>query len=239
MPRIIILIFAIAIIGRFTINQNINSASKNKPLLNLIPDEIRSDNFASSVPTHKQFLVTSPINVLVNFNKEFASFSSSVIYNGREVANTPMTSQRSTFIRQSVGPSVGDGIYLVKYTVCFEQDCSDGQFAYQIDGHQITEFANLTGAPNSQVVIEIDQNSIKPSNALVNRGSTINFKNLGGTSLRIRSEPPGQNNYFPPLNSGEIKVGESFSVTLDRPALYFFHLESNPQIKGQIYVQNN
>ena len=237
--RIIILISAILIIGKLTIDRDINSASTNKPKLNLIPDEIRSDNFASSVPFHKQFIVNAPIGVVINFDREFDRFASSVTYNGNEVANTPITSQKSTFIRQSIKPSVGNGIYTVQYTVCFKQNCSDGQFVYQIDGHLLTQFANQTVAPNSSVVIEITPNSIKPPSSLVNRGSTLNFKNVGETGTNIRSEPKVQNNYFPALNSPEIKVNEAFLLTLDTPGLYFFYLESNPQIKGQIYVQNN
>ena len=237
--RIIILISAILIIGKFTIDQDINSASTNKPKLNLIPDEIRSDNFASSFPYHKQSLST-PINVVINFNKEFARYASSISYHDKEVANTPMTSQKGYTIRQSVPRAGGEGIYLVKYTVCFEQNCELGQFVYQTGGGLGTNLDNQTKpGQNPQVDIELTENSAKPANFITNRGAVINFKNVGPTSLSIRSEPQGQNNYYPPLNSPEIKTGESFSIILDTPGPYFFYLESNPQIKGQIYVQNN
>ena len=235
--RIVSIIVAIFVVGTFSLEKVIPQALSGKPRVNLIPEEIRPVNFASSFPYHKQFLSTAPINVVINFNKEFERFTSSISFQDTEIANAPMTNQGGNFIRQSVPRTGGEGIYLIKYTVCFEQNCELGQFVYQIDGSLGINLDNQTGQ-NPQVDVEIDQNSTKPANFLTNSGAVINFKNVSGTSLSIRSEPQGQNNYYPPLNSPEIKAGESFSITLETLGPYFFYLESNPQIKGQIYVSN-
>ncbi len=239
--RIVSILVAIFVVGTFSAESVIPQALSGKPRVNLIPEEIRPVNFAGSFPYHKQFLSTAPINVVINFNKEFERFTSSISYQDTDIANTPMTNQRGNFIRQSVPRTDwGEGLYLVKYTVCFEQNCSQGQFVYQIDGRLGTQLDNQTKSGQTpHVDVEITENSAKPVNFLTNRGAVINFKNVGQTSLSIKSEPQGQNNYYPPLNSPEIKVDKSFSITLETPGPYFFYLESNPQIKGQIYVQNN
>lgn len=235
--RITIVAVAIIILGRATFGQALTESSKVKPQLNLIPDEIRADHFVNSVPSHKQFVQATPISTVINFDTEFDKFSSSVVNNHKEVASTPMTSLRGNSIRQSLPQVNNDGIFLVKYTACFGQNCSQGQFVYLIDSRKVTSFENQT--QKKIVEIEITQNSIKPKAALVDQASTINFKNAGEVNISVRSDPPDQSNYFPPLNSPEIKPGESFSIPLDRPGLYLYHIQSNPKIKGEISVQNN
>lgn len=235
--RIVSIIVAIFAVGTFSAESVIPQALSTKPQVVLIPEEIRPVHFASSFPYHKQFLSTTPINIVINFDKEFERFASSISYGDAEIANTPMTNQRGNLIRQTVPRTGGEGIYLISYTVCFEQNCQLGQFVYQIDGRLGLNLDNQTGHP--QVDVEITENSAKPANFITNRGAVINFKNVGPTSLSIRSEPQGQNNYYPPLNSPEIKAGESFSITLDTQGPYFFYLGPNQKIKGQIYVSNN
>src|SRR3989344_4589420 len=100
--RVTILAAAIIILGKTALEQSLTESTKVKPQLNLIPDEIRANHFVNSVPSHKQFVQSTPINAVINFDRELDRFSASVVNNHKEVASTPMTSQKGNSIRQSL-----------------------------------------------------------------------------------------------------------------------------------------
>jgi methionine-rich copper-binding protein CopC len=231
--RMIVLLTAVIIVGALTFDKILKKAEPLKPKINLIPEEIKSTHFINSYPLQNQFFVGTPPNIVINFDTKLKNFSSNIDLNGKKFKTTDTSSEKSIIIKPN--NFFENGIVLVSYKVCFNDNtCSDGQFSFHMDDTRLTEFANFT--VRNFVEINIDGNTPSPANILVNYQATIQWNNKTQNTIEINSQPPIFNNYFPELNSGEIKPGESFKYLFNDKGEYIWYLKSNPNISGRILV---
>lgn len=232
--RLLAAIAAIGVVGIFSANRILEKTQSLKSNINLIPEEIKSQHFINSSPAHNQFLAGSPVNIVINFDSQLTSQSSQVHFNDKILKTTANLDNRTIRITLSTN-SFEEGIYKVSYQACFEDgSCEEGQFAYHLDSHNITRFVNY--AARNLVEINLTGESTPP-NILVNYQARIRWHNSTQGSIEIKSDPPTFNNHYPSLNSGEVKKGESYEYQFNDPGEYFWHLKSNPQIRGRILVQ--
>lgn len=84
--------------------------------------------------------------------------------------------------------------------------------------------------------ITIENNEFTPKVAFVSAGTKITFTNIDNKAHQVASDPHPTHTDLPALNSGILYKGESFSVTIDIPSEYKFHLEDNPSVIGKIIV---
>lgn len=232
--RTIILLAAVIIVTFLTFDKILKKVETVKPQINLIPEEIKSAHFANSYPQHKQFLVTSPSSIVINFDKEPASAKATIEINGKLAESKLEKVAKSIRLFEPNG-NVEEGIYLIKYQACFgNNDCSDGQFSYHIDSSRGSGLANHT--KKQLVEITIGKNPVPPPNILIDKKTTVKWLNQTGETIEIKSAPPVFNNAYPPLNSSEIKKDESFSVEFNTHGQYLWYLSSNPEIQVLIIV---
>ena len=232
--RISVILVAILAVGFITFDKILKKVEIVKPQINLIPDEIKSEHFVNSYPQHKQFLVTSPPSIVVNFDKEPASAKATIAINKKSNAVKVEKTGKSIRFYQPDG-TVEEGIYLVQYQACFgSNDCSDGQFSYNIDSSRGSGLANHT--KKQLVEITIDQNLTSLPNILIDKKTSVKWINQTAGTIEIRSAPKNFNNAYPALNSGEIKKGESFIVEFNTHGEYLWYLSSNPEIQVIIIV---
>lgn len=84
--------------------------------------------------------------------------------------------------------------------------------------------------------ITIENNEFTPKVAFVSAGTKVTFTNIDDKAHQIASDPHPTHSDLPALNSGVLYKGESFSVTIEIPSEYKFHLEDNPSVIGKIIV---
>lgn len=232
--RLLVLILVIWLIGSFTLAKILEKTQKAKPSINLVPEEINAPHFVNSMPAHNQFLVGSPLAVVINFDTNLDKSSAAITVNGKNLKIDFSSTEKSL---NSVPPdNIDNGIYKVQYKVCFTNNtCSEGQFAYNIDDTRITEFANHTTKRLVEIILTDDIEM--PPNILINREATIKWNNQTTGSIKIKSPPQNFNNYYSGLNSEEIKKGESFSYQFNIRGEYLWYLDGSPKISGRIFVQ--
>lgn len=234
--RLLAAIAVIVLLGIFSANRTLEKTKNLKSNINLIPEEVKSQHFVNSSPAHNQFLAGSPVNIVINFNSQLTS-QSSQIYLSDNLLKTSASLDNRTIRINLPQNSAQEGIYKVAYLACFDVgSCENGQFAYHLDSHNITQFANY--AARNLVEINLTGDDTNPPNFLVNYQAKIRWLNNTQGSIEIKSDPVIFNNYHPPLNSVEIKKGDSFEYQFNDPGEYFWHLANNPQIRGRILVQS-
>lgn len=235
--RTIILLAAVAVIGFLTFDKILKKVESEKPPINTIPEEIKSAHFISSYPEHNQFLATVSPSVVINFDKEPTSTKALMYINGKERKPSQRNTAGSLVIPQAIEKTanVEDGIYLIKYQACFgADDCTEGQFVYHIDSFRGQKFANLTAKLTVEILIK--DTSSPHNNIVVDDHTDITWNNQTDGTIEIKSAPLNFNNAYEPLNSGEIKKGESFKLELPNRGEYLWYLKSNPKVSGKILV---
>lgn len=232
--RVVVILSAIFLISTVTFKRLLKSTQGHKPSLNLIPEEIKPNHYVNSYPTMNQFLAGSPANIVINFDSKIKIFTVNIKANDKMLKTTNNSLDKSLIIKTA--PDLQNGIYLVAYTACFENEvCGNGQFTFHIDDTRITEFANF--ANKRLVEVNIDASTPQNTNILVNTEASIQWNNKMPDTIQINSQPPIFNNYFPPLNSGETKKDQSFKYQFNDRGEYVWYLKNNPKIGGRILVQ--
>lgn len=232
--RLTIILATIIIAGLITFEKILKFNQVSKPQVNLIPEEIKAGHFVNSYPFHNQFLVTSSPSIVINFDQELTKTEASLYINGKYLEVNQEKSAKSIKILKTM-TNVEEGIYLVKYQACFvDNNCSSGQFTFHIESSRGSQFANRTD--EEQVELTITQNSPTLSNLFIVKKTSIKWLNQTGDTIEIKSAPRDFNNSYEPLNSPEIKTGESFTVQFPDPGEYLWYLMSNPEIQGRILV---
>lgn len=84
--------------------------------------------------------------------------------------------------------------------------------------------------------ITIENNEFAPKVASVSANTKITFINIDNRAHQIASDPHPTHTDLPELNSGVLYKEESFSLVIDTPGEYKFHLEDNPSVGGMIIV---
>ena len=80
--------------------------------------------------------------------------------------------------------------------------------------------------------------AFSPTAITVKKGTTVTWTNTGSAKVWIASDPHPVHNGYPGFDSGtDLRAGESYSFTFDRPGSWGYHNHFNPTVRGSVIVE--
>ncbi len=203
-------------------------------------DPIDAPHFVDSFPNHSQTLTQVPARVGINF--DIALTTNSFILVEQDGKNLTLGQiefdKRKIYMAATLPQSNGDGLYLVKYSACFENEkCADGQIGFRVDAAGAKNFVDLTA--QQEVTIHLKDVTYQPHQIIISRGTTVTWLNDDPFEHFVNSDPHPSHNAFPDFNSLDIPPSKTFSYTFDKVGEYAFHCSAHvPQnMFGTIIVR--
>lgn len=86
-------------------------------------------------------------------------------------------------------------------------------------------------------VVILTADGYSPATLTMKAGTAVTWTNNSGEEATVNSDPHPTHTDYPPLNLGRFAVGESLTLTFDKPGRYGYHNHLKPSEKGTIIVQ--
>lgn len=203
------------------------------------PAEVKAPNFNDSTPLSGDVYAAQPVNVTLNFRIDVDKGSLlSVTGAGKEWATGPvLIEDQNTVIKRATRQEMGKGTYVVTYTAKFANGSSGkGRFSFAIDPALLSEYEDMRG--EEELTVAMKHLAFVPRLIEVSPGSKITWVNEEEAGHFVNTETHPEHTYIPEMNSGELQVGGTFSVTLTMPGQYDYHCSAHyPEgMKGSIVV---
>jgi plastocyanin len=91
--------------------------------------------------------------------------------------------------------------------------------------------------PEKTNLVTISNNKIEPAAIEVSAGDTVIFQNSDQKPHQIASDPHPAHTDLPDLYSPPIYEKDTYSYTFTKVGTWFYHLEDNPSIRGEVVVK--
>ncbi len=192
------------------------------------PDQITSPHFVDSAPKHGDTFAQPPERIVINF--DFTLHEDSDITVTRD--GTPVTTEKATLganklsLSTTLPADAGDGLYVVDYTACWpDRSCHDGKFAFTVDSKTKSGYSDQTG--QREVTIRLKGVQFDPARVVISKGTKVTWVNDDPVTHFVNTDPHPSHNALPALNSFEIKPGERYGFTFDRPGEWAYHCSAH------------
>ena len=106
---------------------------------------------------------------------------------------------------------------------------------------ELVENVSVSSVVKTVKIVGLDDVPFTPNTINMTKGDTISFLNVdgsnGGTDHAVTSVKIGTMETDGIFDSGSLKVGETFSITLDEPGVYEYIDSLHPTVPGRIIVE--
>lgn len=89
----------------------------------------------------------------------------------------------------------------------------------------------------TEAKISITRGGFVPATVNLQTGDRITWVNRDKVSHRVVSDPHPAHSGLPDLDSDLLEPNDSFTMTLEKPGTFIYHLEENPKLKGTMVVK--
>lgn len=80
--------------------------------------------------------------------------------------------------------------------------------------------------------------AFSPATVTVKKGTTVTWTNSGSAKVWVASDPHPVHNGYPGFDSGtDLRAGETYSFTFDKPGSWSYHNHLNPSVRGSVVVE--
>lgn len=107
----------------------------------------------------------------------------------------------------------------------------------QIKSIRDTLDSSPTSIPEKTNLVIIFSNKIEPAAIEIKAGETVLFQNSDQKPHQIASDPHPTHTDLPDLYSPPIYEKDTYSYTFSKKGDWFYHLEDNPSIRGEVVVK--
>jgi plastocyanin len=129
-------------------------------------------------------------------------------------------------MRRAVHGDAPDGVYFVAYRACWPDGyCHDGQLSFEIHRDALSEYQDFRG--HAEVAVNMENIEFQPAQIIVSPGTRILWVNKDDAEHFVNTDPHPSHTYYPAQNSLGISLGDTFSVTLDKPGEYPYHCSAH------------
>lgn len=217
-------------------NINQNQQEKNQDQGDF-GEERRAQNLQKVAPSHAATIPAPPPNVIVQTNTPSTTQNSqiTIIREDRDygVGDT-MLSRDGRTLRRSMEADVPNGVYVVNYRVCGQDNnCQDGRYAFRVDKDNREGYEDQRNRETATITVANDR--LYPERLVVSRNTRVAMTNSTEETVEITAGPEGIQNFFASL-SGSIAPNNSFSYTFERVGYYPYHLKIGDRIQNGILV---
>jgi plastocyanin/methionine-rich copper-binding protein CopC len=208
-------------------------------MMDKLPDQIFAAHFVDSSPAHGETFAQVPTHLVINFNFTLHHDSTILVTKGGQPVSTgPITfGDRDLSISTTLPSDAGDGLYTVDYNACWpDQSCHKGRFAFYVDSKKMSSYVDMTGQP--EVAVNMQAFKFDVQNLIVSKGTKVTWVNNDSVDHFVNTDPHPTHNAYLPLNSLDIKPGQSYSITFNDPGEYTYHCSAHyPSMVARVIVK--
>lgn len=199
----------------------------------------RTSAFVSSTPQAGSRLAASPINVVVDFDRDLGN-GSYILVRGQGknwVRGGTSIDSSGTTMRQEIAGVLPDGSYQVIYRACWRDGrCEKARYTFSLEGERTGSYADERG--KSVVRVNMKNIAFKPLSLRISRGSTVAWYNDDEVDHYVNTDAHPSHTYYPTHNSRVIAPGQSYETSFSQPGIYPYHCSAHAaNMTGSIIVE--
>jgi len=212
---------------------------KGDSMMEKLPDQLFAAHFVDSSPAHGETFAMTPTHLVINFNFTLHHKSSITVKKGdKPVSIGPVAfGQRDLSMSVTLPSSAGDGLYTVDYNACWpDQSCHEGRFAFTVDSKKLSSYVDMTG--KSEITVNMQGLKFDTDHLIVSKGTKVTWTNKDSVDHFVNTDPHPTHNAYLPLNSLDIKPGQTYSFTFNDTGEIAYHCSAHyPSMVARIIVK--